>query len=369
MDERRIQFRVGVLVLGMLVMVVLLIILFGEQPVFRDQRTMYIRFSDAPGVNVDSPVRKSGILVGRVANVELLKPDGVLVTIRIDDRYDIRRDQICRINTTAILGDSTLEFVKGEELVGEDEYYQDQDYLEGMVRQGPLSAIDSVQKALSVFVNLEGQMQTALQTIQQAGQNVGSVAQSLNSVVDNNKDQLHRILQRSESAMDRMDRAMAAVDQFLGDDEIRAKLEEALVQIPDVLLNAGEVMSSLQAVAGSAERNLENLEGLTEPLGAQGERLTASIEQSLARFDALMGEMVTFSRSLNSSDNTMGMLLHDRELYDQIRSTAANIELLTKQLRPIVNNARVFTDKIARDPGRIIGLKGMFDNRQSGGKY
>ena len=40
MDERRIQFRVGVLVLGIVVMVVLLVMLFGELPsLVRDQQT------------------------------------------------------------------------------------------------------------------------------------------------------------------------------------------------------------------------------------------------------------------------------------------------------------------------------------------
>jgi len=369
MDERRIQFRVGVLVLGIVVMVVLLVMLFGELPsLVRDQQTLYIQFRQAPGVNIDSPVRKSGILIGRVKDVSLLEQGGVLVTTRIDAKYQLRRNEVCRINKSVILGDATLEFVQGDERVGAEEFYQDNDYLQGMVSQDPLNAIDSVQEALNVFVNLEGQMRQALVTIQDAGKNVGSVAQSLNSVVDNNKDQLQRILQKSESAMDRMDFAMSAIDQFLGDEEMRAKLQEALGEIPNVLINAGEVMSSLKGVAMRAERNLKNLEGLTEPLGAQGEQLTAGLKQSVERFRMLMGEMVTFGKSLNDSQGTVGMLINDRELYDRIQRTAENIEYLTRRLRPIVDDVRVFTDKIARDPSRI-GLKGILDQRQSGSKY
>ena len=369
MDERRIQFRVGVLVLGILVMVVLLIMLFGELPsLVRNQQTLYINFPEAPGVNVDSPVRKSGILIGRVKDVKLLDQSGVLVTTWIDQKYQLHRNEVCRINKSVILGDATLEFVQSGERLGAEEFYQNNDYLQGIVSHDPLNTFDTVQDALNVFVNLEGQMRQSLVTIQEAGQSVGSVAQSLNSVVDNNKDQLQRILQKSEVAMDRMDFAMSTMGQLLGDEKMRAKLQEAIGEIPNVLINAGEVMLSLKGVAERAEQNLENLEGLTEPLGAHGEHFAAALQESIERFQVLMGEMVNFSQSLNDGDGTLGMLINDRELYDRVRRTAENIEYLTRRLRPIVEDARIFTDKIARDPGRI-GVKGVFDRSQSGSKF
>ena len=49
--------------------------------------------------------------------------------------------------------------------------------------------------------------------------------------------------------------------------------------------------------------------------------------------------------------------MHDRELYDNLNGAAANIEELSRQLRPILNDARVFTDKIARHPERL-GVRG-----------
>ncbi len=66
--------------------------MFGEGPgeLFKRSYTIHIRFTDAPGVRSDTPVKKSGVLIGRVSNVELLDEGGVLVTARIDGDKAVR---------------------------------------------------------------------------------------------------------------------------------------------------------------------------------------------------------------------------------------------------------------------------------------
>ena len=66
------------------------------------------------------------------------------------------------------------------------------------------------------------------------------------------------------------------------------------------------------------------------------------------------------------SETTFGKLMHDRELYDNINQAAANIEELSRSLRPVVNDARVFTDKIARHP-ELLGVRGAMQ-RNTGTK-
>ena len=117
-----------------------------------------------------------------------------------------------------------------------------------------------------------------------------------------------------------------------------------------------------------AERNLRNLEGLTEPLGDRGEVLVQSIEGTVNQINTVLHQLTQFSQAINNREGTLGQLIHNRELYDRINETARNIDYLSRQLRPIVNDARVFTDKVARDPGRL-GVKGVLDRRQSGSKH
>ena len=67
MDERVMQFRVGVMFLATLIITGILLVMFGKLPrLHRRNYPVQVRFDDAGGVTKDTPVRKSGILIGRV---------------------------------------------------------------------------------------------------------------------------------------------------------------------------------------------------------------------------------------------------------------------------------------------------------------
>ncbi|MEM7313636.1 MAG: hypothetical protein AAF497_10845, partial [Planctomycetota bacterium] len=137
--------------------------------------------------------------------------------------------------------------------------------------------------------------------------------------------------------------------------------------------------SNLNGVVDKANRNLENLEGLTGPLGERGESYAASLDASLEKIDVVLHNLVSFSDAINSREGTIGQLVYSTELYDRINEGVArinrvveNTEDITQQvgpmidgIKPIIYDLRVFSDKVARDPGRI-GLKGALDRRQSG---
>ncbi len=84
MDERVIQFRVGVMVVATIIITAILVLLFGErQSPFRATRTVYIKFPETPGVGANSPIQNKGILIGRVTGVRS-DEDSVLVTAEIN---------------------------------------------------------------------------------------------------------------------------------------------------------------------------------------------------------------------------------------------------------------------------------------------
>ena len=50
-------------------------------------------------------------------------------------------------------------------------------------------------------------------------------------------------------------------------------------------------------------------------------------------------------------------MINDPELYQRVSSSVANIENLTRQLQPVVRDAREFSNKIARHP-ELLGVRG-----------
>src|SRR5262245_3391603 len=105
MDERIVQFRVGVTVLAALIVTGILVLLFGELPALvRGTYVVYIKFRSAPGVTPDTPVLKSGILIGRVRRVQFAPDNEVLVTANIDGGIELFRDEVVQIKAGLIGG-------------------------------------------------------------------------------------------------------------------------------------------------------------------------------------------------------------------------------------------------------------------------
>ena len=131
------------------------------------------------------------------------------------------------------------------------------------------------------------------------------------------------------------------------------------------MVEARATFKRFDAVAQRAETNLENLEGLTGPLGKRGDSLVGGIDRTIQNVDELLDQLVRFGQALNNKEGSIGRLLHEREFYDRLNRTASNLEELTRRLKPVLADIRTFTDKIARDPGQV-GLKRALDKKPSG---
>ena len=116
----------------------------------------------------------------------------------------------------------------------------------------------------------------------------------------------------------------------------------------------------------SANENMKNLEGLTGPLKERGPVIVANVDDSIANLNEMMRQLANFTNSLNSSEGAVGQFVHNPELYQRLDRAAANIERLTQEMRPVMHDVRVFTDKIANDPG-VLGVRGAI-RRNPGGK-
>jgi phospholipid/cholesterol/gamma-HCH transport system substrate-binding protein len=383
MDERVLRFRVGVVVVASAIVTVVLVMLFGAWPnMLQPQYTLHIRFPEAPGITVDTPVRKSGVLIGRVSRVELLDEGGVLVSTNINRNFTLRRNETCRIGTGSLLGDAVLEFVPAghDELLARfdinrdgrlspeeerlaQEVLTDGDFLsDGIVAANPLR----------VLVNLEQNISTAFASIQNAGDEVAQVARSINTALDTTDGTVPRLLSKTEMALDGLSETMRTVQNLLGDEELNGQLQQSLREMPKFIQESRETLAvarttleSFQQVSEKAHVNLENLEHFTRPLGQRADELYEEVQRSAIELRRTLTNVAQFSESLRDGQGTIGRLVHDDELYVSITNVVANAEEVSRRLRPIVEDVRIFTDKIARDPSQL-GVRGALDRRPSG---
>jgi phospholipid/cholesterol/gamma-HCH transport system substrate-binding protein len=361
MNERIVQFRVGVTVVAAVIIAMIMVVLFDGLPrIGRDEDyTIYINFNEAPGVSEGTPIRKSGILIGRVATVDFAedlgkKPrDGVrvIVTAQIQAKRKLRHNEIPKIGKS-LLGDAVIEFVQEPLPDQTNKPIEPGDEVTGRVISDPLQAIG----------NIEGNLSIAINSVSRTSNEVGRLAMQINDLLENNNEQISRIVGKVEATFDRLQTAVANADDILGDPKLKDNIRHVVAELPHASQDLSDAMKTLKQVMASADRNLGNIEGLTKPLGDRGPQLVASIERTAQMLDNVLRDVQKFSRSINSPDGSLGKLINDPALYQQLQSAVENVGQLSRELKPILHDARTFTDKAARHP-ESFGVRGaIFPN-------
>jgi phospholipid/cholesterol/gamma-HCH transport system substrate-binding protein len=349
MDERIVRFRVGVMVLATLIITGILTLLFGDLPaLLQGTYTVHLKFRDAPGVGESTPVRKSGILIGRVTHVDFTDDQQVLVTVSIDGNRPLQHNEVPYVRTS-LLGDAMVQF-------------EPQDAPE--LPKDPIRPGETIQGAtardpLQVLRNLEPRLDEMMKSVTTTSDELGRTAQKLNRVLDTNEGQLDRVLTQTQRTLQTVEKAMTSADKLLGDEEFQNNLRKGMEELPQTLRDARETINGFQQTLELANRNFRNLEGFTEPLGRRGDELFSKLDRSAGKAEQLLERLVDFADAINNQQGSLGRLTNDPQLYNNLNQAAKNVEELTRQLRPILNDVRVFTDKISRDPGRL-GVRGVF---------
>lgn len=388
MNETKLAYRVGIVVICAAVILAILILLFGDG--WQSQYTLFVESPTAPNVTVNTPVRKNGIRIGRVAEVQN-RDRTVLLTLKIDSKQSLYSSELCRIGTASFLGDAVLEFAPGND-VERGELLTDRTSVipaNVVVERNPVELVD-------VMLNLETQVSETLTSIQEAGDNIASAGEKADKLIgtfqeavdDENSDlkaflnSTQELTTKAETAIDNFNEFMINVNEFAADPELRRGINDAIAKLPELLdevnttvVDTRETINSFKKVSASADENLANLAPLTEALGAQGPELIKNLNNSLAKVDSLVNDIGTFADGLGNSDGTVSKLLNDPELYNNLNATIRNAREISERLRPLIiqleplmKDIRYAADGIARDP-RQLGVAGALDFSPPFSKY
>ena len=204
---------------------------------------------------------------------------------------------------------------------------------------------------------MQGDMNQAISALSNAGTEVSKLAGNINKILEGNDDQINRIITETEKAVKSFQIAMSNVNDVMGDQKTRDNLKKMIDNLPALFEEGRNTLATIRTTVEGVDRNLRNLEGLTGPLGERGDQIVTRVDRAVSRMDELLGILSDFGRKLNSGQGTLGKLMSDPELYNNLNSTVRNIECLSRELKPIISDVRVFSDRIARHP-EILGVRG-----------
>ena len=342
MDERVVQFRVGVTVIAAIIVMAILVLLFNGVPVLTENVRVYIALPSAPGVSRDTPVQKSGVLVGRVTSVEIVEDGGVLVTAELKAAPWLTSDQVAEVRA-GILGDSVIELIRHTTNMP-PKPIENGSRLAGVVQGDPIAA----------FSNIQGDLSNAIQSFGTTSDEIRVLVTRFNDLLQANDSQLTRIIDNTEEAVSKFSQTADSINQIVSDPSVRDALVQAVERLPQTIEDVRMTMNGLQNTLSLADQNLRNFEGLTAPLGERGPQIIANVEDATRNLDVVVNQFASFMEAVNRPDGSLGQLLNDPALYQQVTSTIANVNQITCRLQPIVEDVRVITDRVARHPGVIL---------------
>lgn len=353
MDERKMQLRVGFVVLATLLVAGILVLLFNDtaevlSTVLPSTFTggkydVQIRFDEAPNVDVHTPVRKSGIRIGRVSQIELLDDGGVLVTARIDGQRRVRRNEAFR-TVSNLLGDAVVEVVPGDP-ARPDTLIEDGESVDGHTIPAPTQVLQELDQNLAEVIGSVNKAAGALET---ASGDLSSAAQQITSLLKTNRAEIDNLVVQANRTLKAVEQTAVDLDGLLGDEQTQRNLKDTFDRFPQAL-------DKMELTMSQAESRLREMAPFTQALGSP--QTLDRIKSGAQQLDTLLRELSAFSRRLNNRQGSLALLLEDRQLYDHLNGAAANIDQLTRQFKPIVNDIRIFTDKIARHP-ESLGVRG-----------
>lgn len=396
MDEQGYRFGVGVLVVASLVIAVMLILFFGAAPNFFVERyTVTIRFEAAPGVASDTPVRKNGVQIGRVKSVQLLDEEGVDLTLELDAKYKVRARELPQIaQGSLITGDAVVEFVppSQDSLIGRfdgaggsprDALLDENEMLlastpikDGDFFRGGRVAADP----MDALLNMQEGFGASLAAIETAGNQVTALALDVRKLMGSGDGAMQDVARKLDTTIDNFNQTLDAIEGLFNDPSLKSSLDTLATRLPGIVNEAeavmkqtGETLAAFEDVGRAAEETVkgvtetvQHVNQLTAPLGRNGEKLVGDAVRTLDNLNLLLADLRGVAARFNNGQGTVAKLMDDPQLYYTFINTLENVETLTRKLEPIVDDARVFTDKVARQPSSIIDLRGAITGRPSG---
>lgn len=383
------EFFIGMMVIGIVAGVFVMTLLFrSESGIFvggASGKRMTIEFKNGSGISQNSLVLKNGIKIGRVFSAELIDnidESHVLVTFELTPEAHVYSNEAAKINRT-FLGDASIEIVDNPDFDPNEEVKE----LASGAKLIGLKTLD----LMGTVTSIEGDLGAALQNVNQAAAGMTAFMGKLNTFLGDDqeiqikKDNLKKVFEELAATLIETRELAGNMNEVVSDQELKASIQDATARIPSIMARIDEIagkanvfMDNASTVSGDVRRtlaradttfdlvdkNLDNINVFTTSLAENGpEMMTAlnegsveikgAIDQVKIAIDNIAEFVENVNDQMEDKDSPIGMLT-DKEVGAGIRKIVANVEELTEKAYPIMDDARVFSNKIAHKPSSLI---------------
>jgi phospholipid/cholesterol/gamma-HCH transport system substrate-binding protein len=291
------ETKIGVLAAVAIVGLIMGFNFLKGSSLFEHTKKLYAVFDDVEGMEVSNAVQINGLQIGSVSAINESDKDlkgGIVVTIVLKKDVHIPKNSIGVINS-GLISSSSIIINKGDS----DVYLRDGDTLQTKQKSNLFA---QVQKSINPVI---------LQ--------VGGTLQSLDSLIQVIGSLFNPKLKNNFSAIIANIAATSANLQVL--------LNAQSGALAQSLKNMNEFTANLAKNNDHITKTLENTEKTTANLAA------AKIPETVASLQTAVTELRAAIGKVNSNNGTLGLLLNDKKLYQNLEGTTRSLNTLLDDLR------------------------------------
>lgn len=251
--------------------------------IFSSEDNYYVQFSDITGLSSSSPVYADGFKVGVVKDIiyDYSHTEGSKVLIGVDKQLripqgssaEIVSDMLGNVKVNLLLANNPREKVAPGGLI------------KGMINDGAM-----------------GKLQDMVPAVEKMLPKLDSIMTSLNAILAD--PAIRQSLHNVQTITDNLTTSTAQLNTLM------AGLNK---NVPDMMAKANNV--------------LDNTETLTANLAA------VDVASTMRQVDQTIANVQQLTAKLNSKEGSLGLLMNDTQLYDNLNSTMRNADSLVIDLR------------------------------------
>lgn len=250
----------------------------------------YAKFKDISGLAKGSPVLTDGFQVGSVRGIDFDydKRDEITAIMEIDNELKIPVGSVVEIKSD-LLGNVHVDLIRGNDSDGFIEP-------EGII----LGTLDA---------GLMGKVKEFVPVVEKLLPKIDSILTSVNYILAD--PALPKTLHHAEQVTHDLTATTKSINSLMSD--INKEMPGLMGKADGVLTQAGTVMNNTTTLTD----NLAKLD----------------LETTLSELTKTLDNLKTFSAALNQKEGTLGLLMHDKTLYQNLNTTMMHADSLLVNLR------------------------------------
>lgn len=266
--------------------------------IFSNETKLFARYSHVDGLAVSKPVLVNGYQIGRVSQLELL-PDGeVLATLNINNKYDIPKNSIAKIEATDLLGSKAIIMMLGNST----KFAVDGDTLSANISKGLMEQVQPVQKKAELIVG-----------------KLDSILTSVNSILNPN-------FQKN------VDKSFSSIAGTLASLEATSKKVDNLVGVESTRISA--ILGNVESITNNLNSNNEKINNILSNINKVTDQVAAAnFKQTIDNANKAVADLQGTVNKINNGQGTLGALINDKAMYENLKNASDNLNKLMIDLK------------------------------------